>query len=152
MGSNTDSVEFMLRDQCEADLPFVYNSFLKSYRDSPTVSAVPNTMYYEGQHALVERLLLRPACKLLMAVSREDQTQIFGYALAEILPYPVMHWIYVKHPFRSFGIGKALEDAFFKGEDKVFYTHRLKTTERLLKNRANYVFNPFILHSERTPT
>lgn len=132
--------DFVLRAARGEDLPFIFNSFLKSYRDAPAVSGVPNTLYYDGQHALIERLLKDG--KAIVACATDDPEQIMGYGIGGA---SVIHWIYVKHPFRGFGIGKALEGALVgQAPEQVFYTHRVKATDRLVRNRP-YTFNPFLL-------
>ncbi len=138
--------DFALRDVQKDDLPFIFNSWLKSYRDSPAMGGIPNTVYYAGQHALIEALLERS--RVVVACAKDDPTQIMGYALAEYVDdVRLVHWVYVKHTFRGFGIGRALEGAVIglPSSSPVHYSHRVKTTDRLLKNRTAYVYNPFYL-------
>ena len=142
----TDSAPlFVLRQVETADLPFIYNSWLKSYRDAPAVAGIPNTLYYQGQHALIERLLKDSV--VVVACSSDDPSQIMGYGVGEVQPSPgrtVLHWLYVKHPFRGFGIMRSLEGALVNKASQVFYTHRVKSCDRLMRSRP-YVFNPFFL-------
>lgn len=140
-------VDFALRPPESADVPFLYNSWLKSYRDSPTVAGIPNTLYYTGQHALIERLLRD--CEVVIACSKEDPGQILGYGIGETgLGTATVHWIYVKHPFRGFGIGRALYQDLVGDQANVYFTHRPKNGERLLRGRP-VTYNPYLLMSSK---
>lgn len=136
---------FVLRASDPSDVPFIYSSWLKSYRDAPAVAGIPNGIYYAGQHALIERLLERST--VVVACSSDDPQQIMGYGVGEILApsTAVLHWLYVKHTFRGFGIAKALEGTLVHKAATVFYTHRVKSCDRLMRSRS-HVFNPFALH------
>lgn len=135
---------FTLRAYRDEDIPFIYNSWLKSYRDAPSMATIPNTLYYAGQHGLIETLLERS--HVVVACSSEDPSQIMGYIVYEA-PRPdssVIHWAYVKHPFRNFGVAKALEGAATANRTNVRYTHRVKVCERLLRTRP-YTYDPFLV-------
>lgn len=137
---------FVLRAFESADTAFLFSSWLKSYRDAPAVAGIPNSLYYAGQHALIERLLGQSA--VIVACSSEDPSQIMGYGVGRLSNGPTghaaLHWLYVKHPFRGFGIAKAIEGALVAGATTVSYTHRVKACDRLMRSRP-YVFNPFLL-------
>lgn len=149
MENNVDQPLFTLRGLAKDDVSFVFNSLLKSYRDSPTVAGVPNTIYYASHHAVVEALLQSPHAKVLVACNSDDSSQIFGYLIGRDLgDVRVLDWLYVKHPFRGYGIARSLEQAFLAScanpQAPVHFTHRVKQTDRLMKSRA-YVYNPYLL-------
>lgn len=138
-----DNKLFLLRDLTKEDLPFLYNSFLKSYRDSPAVKSVPNSIYYAGQHAIIETIIASPHATIFIACNPDDIQQIYGYALGEMHDTTaVVHWIYCKHPFRGNGIGTALVGALIKDAQTIYYTHRVKNIEKLLGDRP-FIFNPY---------
>lgn len=140
-----DTPLFTIRPLAKEDVPFVYNSMLKSYRDSPTVAGIPNTIYYAEHHRIIEGILADPQSRVHVACNSEDPAQIYGYAIGRTAPgLAIIDWIYVKHPFRSFGIARALEKEAIGANTVVHYTHRVKHVERLLKNR-NYIYNPYLL-------
>lgn len=147
MTENNSGATYRLADS--SDHPFVYSSFLKSYRDSPMVRGVPNTIYFSKQHDLIERFLTRASALPIVACSAKDPTQIYGYILGERTANGlVVHWVYVKQPFRSMGIAAGLFDKLTAQADDIeaiYYTHRVKTVEGLLKNRSHVTFNPYLL-------
>jgi hypothetical protein len=145
--SNSAAPLFTLRELQPDDVSFIFNSWLKSHRDSPTVAGVPNGIYYAAHHAIIERCLKHPQARVLVACNSEDSGQIFGYVVGEQQAgATILHWLYVKHPFRGFGVARSLEGALLgtSRPETVFYTHRVKQTERLLKNRA-YVYHPYLI-------
>jgi GNAT superfamily N-acetyltransferase len=60
------------------------------------------------QYGLIQRLIGRS--KVLLAKNQEDDEQIFGYIVAETLSpdRPIVHYCYVKEPFRRLGIASKL--------------------------------------------
>lgn len=125
-----------------ADHPLIFNSWLKSFRDSPICKGVPNTQFYAGHHSLIERSL--PLSMVRVACDVSKPTEIYGYAVAQSFPEGLcLHWIYVKHAFRGFGIAKLLEKSF--EATIASYSHRVKNMERMLKDR-NYIYNPYYFY------
>jgi hypothetical protein len=140
---------FTVRHLTTADENFIYNSWLKSYRDSPTVKSIPNTLYYDTHHKVIEGILNSPYLKSCAACNPDDPDQIYGYAIGEETDKTrVTHWVYCKHPFRNFGIGTALHNSLFTSKPFVgsaYFTHRMKTTDRLLESKRSLVYNPYLL-------
>lgn len=137
---------WVLRPLTAEDIPFVFNSWLKSYRESPQVVGIPNTIFYDKFHKVIEEII--PKSVTIVAHDPEDPKLIYGYIVVEYTGKDlVFHWAYVKHPFRGFGLGKALEQEILTiSHDKVVYTSRTRTTDSLMRSR-NYLYDPFILWS-----
>lgn len=135
-----------LRPLVPSDIPFVFNSWLKSYRESPQVVGVPNTVFYDKFHQVIEQIL--PKSVVIVAHDPEDQSIIYGYVVAEYTGRDlVFHWVYVKHPFRNFGLAKALEQEILTiAHQSVYYTPRTRTIDSIMKSR-NYTYDPFLLWS-----
>lgn len=133
-----------IRPMAKADESFIYHSWLKSYRDSPTVRSIPNTIYFARHHDVIERIFKDPSTVVNIACNPEDENQIYGYIVGGTVG-PVVHWVYVKHPFRGAGIGALLEKSVVgdNGATAV-YTHRVKQMDRLLKDKT-YTYNPYLL-------
>jgi GNAT superfamily N-acetyltransferase len=143
------NADIRVRPMAKADESFIYHSWLKSYRDSPTVRSIPNTIYFARHHDIIERLFNDPATVVNIACNPEDENQIYGYIVGGKwtgvdASGPVIHWIYVKHPFRGAGIGGTLEKLLVADAANVVFTHRVKQMDRLLKDKA-YTYNPYLL-------
>lgn len=123
------------------DVPFLFDSWLKSFRKAREVAEVPGHIYRDGQHALAARLLER--CGALVAFNPRIPEQIIGWAVSERVETTfLVHYVYVKHPFRRFGIGRALLLEAGPGCSRTQHTHRTELGEHLVRRCASS-FNPY---------
>ncbi len=141
--------EITIRPANLEDVPFIFSSWLKSYRDAPAVRGVPNSIYYARQHDLITAVFARKNVRVYIACAPDEPSQIFGYLVGEALDSgPVLHFLYVKHPMRNFGVGKYLESHLLSVvPGQLTYTQAGKNHERLLKNRE-YIYNPYLIWSK----
>ncbi len=132
-----------------ACMPFVFDSWIKSYwKSGPSCSLVPFHVFHHEVHALLEALL--PKCEVLLAVNPDDEAQILGWVCRE--GNGVVHYCYVKEPFRRFRIAsmllqhtfeRAWEHVDFVAKDAVLtYSHRTDVCSRL-PIPEGWVYNPF---------
>ena len=133
-----------LRPLTEEDYPFLYNSWLKSYRFSLFAERITNTIYFEDHHKLIEKILNNS--KILIACNPSDPSQLYGYIVAgEEEGGLVVHFLYVKHTFRNMGIGKTLLDAVGHSSDTAsVYTHHTRMADKLA-SKHNFVYHPYLL-------
>jgi len=133
-----------LRVAVAEDISFIFNSWLKSYRNSNQAHLVCNSIYFSEQHKLIERLV--KDSKVIVACNNEDPTQLYGYICAgNIEGIFCLHYLYVKHSFRGLGIATALINAFEHDVSSAgIFTHMTKPMERLAI-RFNLVYHPYIL-------
>ena len=126
------------------DANFIFNSWLKSYRNSQFARLITNTIYFTEQHKLIETLL--KTCTVIMVCSQTDPNQIYGYSVVEEIDgILVIHYVYVKHSFRNMGIGNALmEKAGYKKETASIYTMHTQAVDRLF-HKYNIIFHPYIV-------
>ena len=129
------------------DESFVFNSWLKSFKDAPMVSGATSTIYFKEMHDVIKCVIRDPSTTVIIASSPEDSESIFGYIVSQrIGAAQVIHWVYVKHSFRNFGIGRHLEAAAksIAPHESLAYTLRTKLSD-VLTRKDSYVYNPFIL-------
>jgi len=133
-----------LRPLTEEDHPFLFNSWLKSYRFSPFAERITNTIYFEDHHRLIERILKNS--KILIACNPSDPSQLYGYVVGgEDDGILIIHFLYVKHTFRNMGMGKTLLDAMgHSGETASVYTHHTRMADKLA-SKHNFVYHPYLL-------
>ena len=133
-----------LRTLIDDDLPFLFSSWLKSYRSSHFAEKITNTIYFEDHHKVIERIIKNS--KVLIACNPADPSQLYGYSVAtEEGGVLVLHFLYVKHTFRNMGIGKTLLDAVGHERDKAaVYTHHTRMADKLA-SKYNFVFHPYLL-------
>lgn len=132
----SEIAEIKIRSVRPGDEPFIINSYLNSYRSSPLVSSVPKGFYYSNQTEVIKLLMAESAAKV--ACNPEDEDQIYGYVLAsETSEFVFCHWVYIKGPFRRFGVAtKLLADL---PQKTAFYTHFNEFQELFKKHKAKYV-------------
>ena len=133
-----------LRPAIEADAPFIFNSWLKSYRNSHFSRFIANTVYYAEHHKIIENLIKENT--VIVACNPSDPNQVYGYICAgKVDGFFVCHYIYVKHTYRNIGIGKSLINSFEHDPSGAgIYTHHTRIADRLAP-RMNLVFHPYIL-------
>lgn len=137
--------EIYIREAETKDLSFIKNSWEKSFEK--VMHAVPRESYHRGQQKLMNRLISKSFC--YVSCSHEDLNQIFGWMLFEkIKDIGILHYIYVKHPYRRYGIGSALYQMLER--DKAYpciASHRTLYLDHI-KDKWNVTFNPYILFGE----
>lgn len=132
-----------IRPLTEADVPFIFSSWLKSYRESQFGRGMARTFFFTEHHKVIERLL--KTCEVFIACNDQDVADIFGYICGErtggVL---VIHYIYVKHTYRNLGIGKLLLNCFsHTGDVAALYTHKTPAADKLAE-RFNMAYHPYI--------
>lgn len=138
-----------IRPATNEDISFIFNSWLKSYREKGTACRnVEQKIYYENQHRLIERLLekIAPEGGVRVACNVNDPTQLFGFICAErVEGVFVIHYIYVKHSMRRFGIGSALLNSFDHDPSVASAaTHQTSASYRL-EPKYRVIYHPYLL-------
>ena len=134
-----------VRKAGRADIPFITSSWLRSFRDGYLVRSIPNTVYYYQHHKILEALL--PRSVVLIACNEENPDQILGWICAEVVDTAlVIHYMYVKQPFRKFGIAKRLVGILEESESPpaVMVTHSTPISRPIIKDKG-WVYNPYLL-------
>jgi GNAT superfamily N-acetyltransferase len=98
-----------LREYGEDDANFVLDSWSKSFRVSPWAGVVLNCDWHATHSAVVRELLERGA-RVSVICARHNPRQILAWACWEVLPAGdfVLHYLYVKDPWRRTGLATAL--------------------------------------------
>ena len=133
-----------MRLATEDDIGFIFNSWLKSYRNSYFAKPISNTVYFAEHHKVIEKLA--KTSQILIACNKEDEAQIYGYVCAEKVDgIFVIHYAYVKQPFRRLGIAKLLLSSFDHDfSQAAVYTHNTNIGEKL-SMKYNLVYHPYLI-------
>lgn len=145
--------DLIIREAEAGEENFIYNSWLHSYRSSHFARPIESRTYYKFHHAVIERILARPTCSVLIATHKDTPTIILGYMVLDSLTSPTIHFVYVKQPFRRLGIAKALlEQCRPKGGGmesalEAIYTHKTQDGEGLIASTENSKFQyiPYLI-------
>lgn len=135
-----------LRQPHGEDIPFMFNSWLHSYRHSLHVKNISNTVFYGEHHKVLERIMKRS--EAVIACNPEDPNQIFGYIVYErITGILVVHYCYVKQPYRRLGICHQLLNAAGRKKDEpICYTHETFLGNKI-SGRLRALYNPYVVYN-----
>lgn len=143
MSNEPKQLPILIRPANANDVGFIFNAWLKSYRNAHFSNDIANEIYFAEHHKLIERLLR--SYDVIVAASQEDPNQIYGFICAGLTDgIFTLHYVYVKHTFRRMGIGQALLNSFEHNPEYVsVYTHRNKSAKHLAE-KYNFIYHPYI--------
>jgi len=140
---NIKDLPIALRQAHQGDVPFIFNSWLKSYRNSKFSKNIPTSVYFSEHHKVLEEIALND--QIYVACNTEDESQIFGYVAAtEIDGIFLLHYVYVKQPYRKIGLAKFMVESVRKKlDDLAFCTHLSNTMEKTAE-KYNLIYSPYL--------
>ena len=121
-------MEILIRKRISTDLPFIFDSWMKSWRISKWAGTIPNHLYFETQRVLIEDLIARGAW-IVVAYPTGQLDTIIGWACCEQKDDKcVLHYVYVKDPYMNLGVVEKLLDAL-PGRKPGYLTHKIGVKE-----------------------
>lgn len=143
----------VIRRATEADHAFVIGTWLRSYREDQLsadayAKHIPDDVFYgeEGHRGVVRELLSRHGAFIL--AHSETPDDMYGFICADL---PVLHYLYVKGPFRRLGFGKRLmhhagfvhtSEAILETFANVICSHATRSFE-FLRRDYGAIYNPY---------
>lgn len=132
------------------DESFIYSSWLKSFRAGSTWAAeIPGQIYFSNHKKVIARLLGEAG--VVVAANPEATDQIFGYGVYQPTAggVTVLHYVYVKHPYRRLGIGSDMVRVVrqISGHEQdlpMVATHIANAWDKF-RERWNVVYNPYVI-------
>ena len=122
---NEDKLDIGIRRLLPEDINFILHSWKLSYRAYRREWT--NTFYYAEMHRRIVRLLERTPT-VRVACNPLDVTRIYGWVIAE---NPVLHYLYVKEPFRGAGVALSLvAEVGLASASKILCTHWTAACDR----------------------
>jgi len=115
------------------DVSFIVGSWLSNYyHQAPHIRRwIDMEVFYSLYRRRIEKKIAE--APPIVACNTHDDDQIFGWMCAEIMapkpgqnPIPVIHYLFVKRPFRGWGIARQLAEGF---DAPIVVTHWTKTSE-----------------------
>lgn len=137
-----------IRDAEEDDKGFIIDAWLSSFRNSHFAGPISMSRYRDIYRTEIVDLMLRPEAHVRVAYNRDIDGQLFGFLCFERgRSLPVIHFSYVKRPFRKRGIFLLLaKDAGINTRRKFIYTYRTRMASELSKQGQRFErakFDPF---------
>src|ERR1700677_4935251 len=140
----TISMPIEIRPAYLEDIPFIFATWLRSYRHSSTFAKkISNDIYYLRHHLVIDLILKREGSKVLVVHPQGEPDVILGYVVTEKQPdgAEVVHYTYVKKSFRRMGIAETLWKELDKNKSYTF-THYTTDAEWLNK-KYNLIYDPY---------
>lgn len=134
-----------IRHATEGDVPFIFNSWLKTLRKAPAKFKIENPIFFESEHLKIEGLLTKSS--VVIACSIDDPTQIFSYmCYEEVDGVLVVHMAYTKEPYRKLGMLNALlTHVGWRPAVACCYTNRTKHTDIFdASEKYRVVYHPYL--------
>jgi ribosomal protein S18 acetylase RimI-like enzyme len=143
-------VPVVYREFRDDDEGFVYNSWLKSFREgSSWADKIPAQVYFSNHKKVVSKLLSESG--IVIAANPECPDQIFGYGVYQPTTghVTVLHYIYVKHSYRKLGIAADILRMIsqLSSHDTALPMAATHITGNwdALKNKWNLFYNPYVI-------
>jgi hypothetical protein len=110
--------EIEIRPAKPDDLPFIYATWLKSYRTSQFAQNIESKIYFSWHHKIIESILTRS--QVVIAHPTGQPNIIVGYLVTEP---NVVHYCYVKFQFRKLGVATNLIQHQSIDPNQMQFTH-----------------------------
>ena len=142
--------KYSIRKATPEDYPFIYSSWLKSYRNSDFATTQANHVYHLNQHNIIEEILNTCEVYLITSAPSPEQEILFGFIAYEYLQnVPVIHYLYIKYTYRGFGLGKALFNLAVNtlpdgSKEPFLYTYHSFDAKQLRVKFNACIYNPYI--------
>lgn len=101
-----------------------------------------NAVYFHNYGKAIQSIISR--CKCDVACDPEYEQHIYGYILYEYIDdIVVIHYVYIKYPFRLLNIARKLVTFAIGEKDIVAITHTNKICD-LINKKMKWHYNPFL--------
>ena len=144
-------MEFVTRGLVDSDRSFIYNSYLKGYRQNYPMSWVPHALYFVPQAEILGFLL--KTATTVVACFPEAPEEILGYAIYGYRPDTlVLHYIYSRRSRQ--GIGRGLLNGI-AGNMKLLVATHMCDSYRALRHKAapmRVAYDPYFIPRQMAMT
>jgi hypothetical protein len=139
------TTEFNIRKATGQDLPFIYSTWLNSFKHSSNIGkSCRSTIFFEEYRQIIDNILAQSEVRV--ACHHEVPDVIFGYAVYDP---ECIHYAFTKESFRKLGIAKKLlEPVMGTITPAKFHTHETFTIKGWPLKTS---YNPFVLYNKGEP-
>lgn len=136
-----EALKVSVRNARLDELPFIYSTWLRSYRHSSQFAKkISNETFYEWHHKVIDRFVDRGGV-ILIAHIPEEPDFICGYICVET-DGSIVQYAYTRKKWRKQGIAKSLYEA---AQAPAIFTHWTSDTNWLVKKLLKLNYNPYLL-------
>ena len=139
-----------IRPAIGTDLHYIYSAWLYSYRHESKIGrSTRKIIYFREYCSVIDSILSKEDTQVLIACSIDDKDVILGFLVSEyshaINSTPILHYVFVKEPFRNNKIARSLFEKCFGAGGDIYYTHATNDGIHALASRGGFIYNPFLL-------
>lgn len=117
---------YIFRPATQDDMQLIDETWLGTWKTARAAGCIPNNMFDEVQRALIAQLLNR-GMKIDVIAPSNRSHQVMGWIAHEDDPKApgkaVVHYLFVKAPFRRRGLANTLLRHVGNGDGRFVYTH-----------------------------
>lgn len=134
---------FLIRQPRKSDLNLIQNSFAKTMKtESRLGRSCSSKLFYSKFQNIIDYILDRSS--ILIAAAPEDHDVILGYLIYEP---GIIHYAFVKYPFRRLNIIKDLVHHAFPDAKSLEFSLWTNSAKAILqKHEDQLIHNPFHLY------
>lgn len=134
--------EILIRPSNSSDMPFIYSSWLKTYKfSSPFTKRIKSSIFFQKHHDLIEDAVNR-GMEIFVACPKDGEETIIGYMAIE-RDKNAINFVYIKDPFRGFGIARLLYEESQLEPGEVFFTHWCYSLDAEI-DKSGFIYNPYL--------
>lgn len=149
--SNSDDkiseTPWRIRPASALDIPFIYSSWLKSFKhDSALGKSMRSSIYFEQYREVIDQIL--EDSQTFVAHLPDEPNVIIGYIVFESyasIPTATIHYAFVKESFRRIGVFTSLLKLIDYSKPWQ-YTHKTNTLIKVLGSDTDWIYNPLYLY------
>lgn len=136
--------DWTFRQALPQDIPFIYSSWLKSYKhDSDFAKTIRTGIFFDNYREVLDDILER--ADVIVACLPNDKDIIIGYLVYEA---HAIHYSFVKESFRNLGVARSMFKEIYKTLLlPVSYTHITNTAKPFSKS-YDFIYNPILLFNK----
>jgi GNAT superfamily N-acetyltransferase len=145
----SEDLPIRIRAATDADVAYVLNSWLETYRrESLWSKHMENDVFYPNHRPIAVECVEQD--DTIVAADANDPTHLIGFACGRRHRGGLaMHFVYVKFAFRGFGVGRALLTAFeWKDKEPIVATHWTRAIDGL-SMKIPIAYNPYLLFTTK---
>lgn len=144
-----NSPMWTIRQAMPSDIPFIYSSWLKSFKNNSDLGKeMRSSVFFTNYKLIIDRLLQQS--EILVACMSEDPSVIYGYFVYETFFLDdafMAHYCFIKEDFRKFGIASDLLKHSHLNQKRFEYSHKTDMLSKL--NLDNHTYNPLALYKKQ---
>lgn len=140
----------IIREATDKDINFITSSWLKSYKESDFSKQIHPHVFFKKHEEHIKKKF--KDSKIFILCDKLEPSSILAYICYEdFSEFNVLHFMYVKRPFRKFGLANILYETYLKDKDLI-YTHKTYIVQELYSKHKNdrthfihkAIYNPYL--------